>query len=73
MLLGRRLVHQGRVEGVNRVVLLTDGQANVGLVQPEQLLGIAEGGAARGVTTTCFGFGGHYNEDLLEGLSVTLY
>lgn len=68
-LLGRKLVQQGRVEGVNRVVLLTDGQANVGLVEPAQLLGLAEGGAARGITTTCFGFGEHYNEDLLEAMA----
>jgi Ca-activated chloride channel family protein len=68
-LLGRKLVQQGRVEGVNRVVLLTDGQANVGLIEPAQLLGLAEGGAARGITTTCFGFGEHYNEDLLHGMA----
>jgi Ca-activated chloride channel family protein len=68
-LLARKLVQQGKVEGVNRVVLLTDGQANVGLVEPAQLLGLAEGGAARGVTTTCFGFGEHYNEDLLEAMA----
>ena len=68
-LLARKLVQQGKVEGVNRVALLTDGQANVGLVEPAQLLGLAEGGAARGVTTTCFGFGEHYNEDLLEAMA----
>ena len=32
----RKLVEQGMVEGTNRVVLLTDGQANVGIVEPEQ-------------------------------------
>lgn len=69
-LLARKLVQEGRVEGVNRVVLLTDGQANVGLAKPEQLLGLAEGGAARGITTTCFGFGEHYDEDLLEAMAL---
>ena len=66
---GRRLVEQGLVEGTNRVVLLTDGQANVGLVEPSQLLGLAEGGAGHRVSTTCIGFGAHYNEDLLEAMA----
>ena len=66
---GRRLVEQGLVEGTNRVVLLTDGQANVGLVQPSQLLGLAEAGAGHRVSTTCIGFGAHYNEDLLEAMA----
>src|SRR6476620_599816 len=38
-LTGFKLVGQGTVEGTNRVVLLTDGQANVGIVEPEKLLG----------------------------------
>ena len=66
---GRKLVQASLVEGTNRVVLLTDGQANVGLVDPAQLLGLAEAGAGNGVTTTCFGFGAHYNEDLLEAMA----
>ena len=32
---------QGLVEGTNRVVLLTDGQANVGIVEPDKLVGLA--------------------------------
>ena len=34
-----------RDPGMNRVMLLTDGQANVGLVEPSQLLGLAEADA----------------------------
>jgi Ca-activated chloride channel family protein len=68
-LLGRTLVEQGRVEGTNRVVLLTDGQANVGIVEPPRLLGLAGDGAARGASTTCIGFGAHFNEDLLEQMA----
>ena len=66
---GRRLVEQGLVEGTNRVVLLTDGQANVGLIEPSQLVGLAEGGAGHRVSTTCIGFGASYNEDLLEAMA----
>ncbi len=68
-LAGRTLVEQGRVEGTNRVVLLTDGQANVGVVEPAKLVGLAEQGASRHVTTTCIGFGAGFNEDLLEPMA----
>ncbi len=66
---GRKLVEQGKVEGTNRVVLLTDGQANAGIVEPGKLLGLARDGAGRKVTTTCIGFGAEFNEDLLTPMS----
>lgn len=66
---GRKLVEKGRVEGTNRVVLMTDGQANVGIVEPDKLLGLAREGAGRRVTTTCIGFGAGFNEDLLEPMA----
>jgi Ca-activated chloride channel homolog len=66
---GRKLVEQGVLEGTNRVVLLTDGQANVGVVEPAKLVGLAEHGAARRVSTTCIGFGADFNEDLLEPMA----
>ena len=62
-------MEEGLVEGTKRVVLLTDGQANVGLVERSQLLGLAEAGAGHRVSTTCIGFGAHYNEDLLEAMA----
>jgi Ca-activated chloride channel homolog len=66
---GRKLVEQGAVEGTNRVVLLTDGQANAGIVDPTRLIGLAHHAAAARVSTTCIGFGAHYNEDLLESMA----
>jgi Ca-activated chloride channel family protein len=66
---GRRLAERGLVDGTNRVVLLTDGQANVGVVEPAKLVGLAQNGAARRVSTTCIGFGEHFNEDLLEPMA----
>ncbi len=68
-LMGRKLVARGKVEGTNRVVLLTDGQANVGMVAPDELAGLAGGAASRSVSTTCIGFGAHFNEDLLERMA----
>ncbi len=66
---GRKLVEKSLVEGTNRVVLLTDGQANAGVVDPAKLVGLAKSGAARRVSTTCIGFGAHFNEDLLEPMA----
>jgi len=66
---GARLVGECLVEGTNRVVLLTDGQANVGVVEPEKLVGLAGDGAGHRVSTTCIGFGPGFNEDLLEPMA----
>ncbi|MEP7228243.1 MAG: VWA domain-containing protein [Gemmatimonadales bacterium] len=66
---GRKLVEKSLVEGTNRVLLLTDGQANVGIVDPAKLIGLAKTGASRRVSTTCIGFGADFNEGLLEPMA----
>jgi Ca-activated chloride channel family protein len=65
---GRTHVADRMVEGTNRVILLTDGQANVGVVEPRQLESLARAAAHAGVTTTCIGFGPAFNEDLLRAM-----
>lgn len=56
--------------GVNRVVLLTDGAANLGDVEPESLKKKVEANRKQGVAFDCFGIGWEgYNDDLLETLS----
>jgi Ca-activated chloride channel family protein len=50
-------------------VLLTDGQANQGVTDPGQLVGMTAGAAAERVSTTCIGFGAGFNEDLLEPMA----
>jgi len=57
-------------DGVNRVVLLTDGAANLGDVEPSSLKGKVEAHRKQGVALDCFGVGWEgYNDDLLEMLS----
>ncbi len=57
-------------QGVNRVVLLTDGAANLGDVQPESLKKKVVAYRQQGVALDCFGIGWEgYNDDLLEALS----
>lgn len=53
------------LEGLNRVLLMTDGQANRGVTTHEGLVGIAHEALERGIRTTCLGFGADFNEDLL--------
>jgi Ca-activated chloride channel homolog len=67
---GRELVAEKLLErGVNRVLLLTDGLANVGLQDPQQLTRLAGGGKQAGVTTTTIGFGEDYDEGLLRAMA----
>ena len=54
---------------VNRVLLLTDGEANVGIQDSETLGTHARELAQRGVSTSTFGVGEGFNEHLLEGMA----
>src|ERR1043166_8877733 len=59
-----------QANGINRVVLLTDGAANLGNVEPEALKQKVEANRKQGVALDCFGIGWEgYNDDLLEVLS----
>jgi Ca-activated chloride channel family protein len=55
--------------GVNRCLLLTDGLANVGITDPDQLAAHAAELRARGVTTSTFGVGNDFDERLLQDLA----
>jgi Mg-chelatase subunit ChlD len=56
--------------GINRVVLLTDGAANLGNVDPAALKAKVEENRKQGIALDCFGIGWEgYNDDLLEVLS----
>jgi Ca-activated chloride channel family protein len=59
----------GSREQVNRVLLLTDGQANMGIKDPKVLIETSRQKAAEGVITTTLGFGSGFNEDLLIGMA----
>ncbi len=56
-------------EGINRCLLLSDGQANVGESDPERLAMHTRELSRRGITTTTFGVGLHYNEGLMEAMA----
>ena len=61
---------RGRAPAVARCFLLTDGLANVGLTDPEQIAAEAAGIREHaGVGTSTFGIGEDYDEDLLAPLA----
>ncbi len=69
---GAEQVAMGQVaQGVNRVLVLTDGLANVGIVDPSELARHAQELRARGVTTTTFGVGEDFDESLLQSMADT--
>ncbi|MEZ4625660.1 MAG: VWA domain-containing protein [Thermomicrobiales bacterium] len=60
-------VHSGH--RLRCTILLTDGQANVGMVDPAQLAHHAANLRMLGVTTTTLGFGEHFDEQLLSAMA----
>ncbi|SPA47012.1 vWA domain-containing protein [Cupriavidus taiwanensis] len=56
--------------GINRVLLATDGDFNVGVTDFRQLTGMVEERRKSGVSLSTLGFGtGNYNEQLMEQLA----
>jgi Ca-activated chloride channel homolog len=57
------------VNRLNRVLLLSDGQANQGETRPEEIFRQVAGLAKKGISTSTMGVGEDFNEDLLEGIA----
>lgn len=55
---------------VNAVLLLTDGQANQGIIDHPQLVALGESvQREKGIRTTCLGLGSDFDEDLLKNIA----
>ena len=54
---------------INRVILLSDGLANVGPSSPRELRQLGRALSERGISVTTIGVGDDYNEDLMAGLA----
>jgi Ca-activated chloride channel family protein len=69
-MLGRDQFKDAPKDTLKRLLLLTDGQLNHGIVEPEKVRHIVAGGLeADAIRTSCLGFGRGYNEDLLATLA----
>ncbi|MEO1281118.1 MAG: VWA domain-containing protein [Pseudomonadota bacterium] len=55
---------------VNRVILLSDGMANVGPSKPHQLSKLGQALAQDGISVSTVGLGLNYNEDLMQQLAL---
>jgi Ca-activated chloride channel family protein len=56
--------------GINRVILATDGDFNVGVTNNEALVNLVERQREAGITLTTLGFGtGNYNEAMMERIA----
>lgn len=62
----QRMLHG---ENVGRVVILSDGNANVGVTDPDALARFAATLSAHGVSVSTIGLGLDYNEDLLARIA----
>ncbi|UQN09733.1 VWA domain-containing protein [Deinococcus sp. QL22] len=56
-------------EALNRVLLLSDGQANCGETRIDVIVGHVRGLTARGVSTSTIGLGRDYQEELLKAMA----
>ncbi|MCU7859721.1 MAG: VWA domain-containing protein [Candidatus Thiodiazotropha sp. (ex Lucinoma kastoroae)] len=65
------MAEQGRIDrGINRVILVTDGDFNVGTVDHQRLMELIEAKRKQGISLTTLGFGqGNYNDHLMEQLA----
>ena len=51
--------------GINRVLLITDGQANIGITSTDEIVSQSLQLFQRGISTSTIGIGSDFNEDLL--------
>jgi Ca-activated chloride channel family protein len=58
-----------RKDRIARVILLSDGQANQGLVNEQEIFGRVTKAAGAGITTSTVGLGHGFNESLMTGMA----
>lgn len=67
--LGLDQLQDPSAEGIRRVVVLSDGMANIGLTDPSELARLAGSRVEQGTSLSTIGLGLDYNEDLLTAMS----
>jgi Ca-activated chloride channel homolog len=64
-----QVAHHLKPTDVSRVLLLSDGCANVGLTDPEQIASHCREFAATGISTSTYGLGRNFNEQLMAAMA----
>ncbi|MDZ4674165.1 MAG: VWA domain-containing protein [Gemmatimonadota bacterium] len=65
----QQVASSGREHSVARTLLLSDGLANQGITDRDELQRHAQELRTRGVVTSCFGIGNDFDERLMEGMA----
>ncbi|MFN3604315.1 MAG: anti-sigma factor antagonist [Leptonema sp. (in: bacteria)] len=66
-----KMLRDHEEKSVKRVILLTDGIANAGIVNPSELKKIAKEHSDLGITTTTIGVGKDFSESLLKDIAIS--
>ena len=66
---GAKQLEKGQDSSISRVILLSDGQANHGLLEQDAIEKHCREWLAKGVSTTTVGLGRGFNEDLMIGMA----
>ena len=64
-----QVAEQLNPSAVNRVLLLSDGHTNAGITEPELMAKQVAGLSSRGVSTSAFGLGDGFDEDLMGAIA----
>jgi secreted protein with Ig-like and vWFA domain len=69
-LLGRDELLKFGAECDKKILVLTDGYLNQGIIQPDTVEALTRSGFGKdGIRTSCLGFGDSYNEEILLAMS----
>ena len=66
---GASALEDVKAGGLRRVIVLSDGQANEGLTEPAQVTAQVDAWRTRGITTSTYGLGKSFNEDLMVAMA----
>lgn len=66
---GAEELRRSNDDGVRKLLLLTDGLANVGITDTGSLISLAQGAAGEGIGTSTIGFGDGFHEELLTAMA----
>ncbi|MGH7785663.1 MAG: vWA domain-containing protein [Candidatus Binatia bacterium] len=65
----QQVLERARPDVLSRVMLLSDGQANHGEIDPGHIAGACAAAAERGAATSTYGLGHHFNERLMTEMA----
>ena len=65
----QHLLSQNSDQYVNRLILLSDGQANAGIRDPEKLMKVVDDYQMAGAVISTMGVSDHFNEELMEDIA----